>query len=284
MDGKGRASARAAFLVGTLALAAALPTLLASSPTTASDGALRVPVLMYHRISEPPPGARLPQLWIAPRLFRAQLRRLADAGWQTITAERLARAVQAGRTVGPKRFVITIDDGARDGFRNAKPIMEARGMRGTYCVVPGRADRDWQLSPRQLVRLHAQGHEIANHSLTHRDLPTLGTVALRRQVVWAARRIERFVGERPATFCYPFGHTDLGVQRMVAQTGHLAAFTTVEGAAGVRRQRFRWPRIRVSASTSPSELLSRLRPHAKGGGSEPPRPVIPAVRITSTLD
>jgi len=282
MGPRGMAPAGGRFRIGMLAPAALLALLGVAAPTAASDDGLHVPVLMYHRISAPPPDARLPQLWVAPRLFRAQLRRLARHGWRTITAEQLARAVLSGRTVGPKRFVITFDDGARDGFRNAKPIMEALGMRGTYCVVPGRMHRDWQLSARHLERLHANGHEIANHSWSHADLSTLGTLALRRQVGWAARRIERIVGERPATFCYPFGRHDEAVRRVVANARHLAAYTTVEAAAGARWQRFRWPRIRVSASTSATELLSRLHPYALGGGAEP-RSVVPATDLDGAV-
>ena len=253
------------------------------APTAAADHTLHVPVLMYHRIAPAPRDARLPQLWVPPRLFRAQLRRLAERGWRTITAEELARAVLSGRTVGPKRFVITIDDGARDGHTHAAPIMAALGMRATFCVVPGRTGLPWQLTETQLVRLHASGHEIANHSLRHADLQALGSVALRRQVALAARRIDRFVGEPPATLCYPYGRHDARAHRVVAQTGHLAAFTTVDAVAQARATRFRWPRLRVSASTSPSELLGRLRPFARGGGAEP-RKFIPALGITGDRD
>jgi arylsulfatase A-like enzyme/peptidoglycan/xylan/chitin deacetylase (PgdA/CDA1 family) len=260
---------------------------LGSAAATAAAGTatLHVPVLMYHRIAPAPPHTRLPQLWVSPRLFRAQMRLLAARGWRTITAAELARAAISGRTVGPKRFVITIDDGARDGYAHAAPILEDLGMRATFCVVPGRTGRPWQLTVAQLVRLHASGHEIANHSLTHADLPAIGAAALRREIAHAARRIERFVGERPATLCFPFGHHDARVRRVVARTGHLAAFTTVEAVAQSPAMRFRWPRVRVSASTSPAELVSRLRPYARGGGAEPRRftPAAGVSRLAATL-
>jgi peptidoglycan/xylan/chitin deacetylase (PgdA/CDA1 family) len=240
-----------------------------AAPAVADDAVLHVPVLMYHRIKSAPPDARLPELWVAPRDFRAQLHALARDGWRTITAEELATAALAGRSVGPKRFVITIDDGAWDGYRYAAPAMERYGMRATYCVVPGRAQRPWQISIGHLVELHEAGHEIANHSLLHADLPRLGAAALRRQVGHARRLIERYVGEAPATLCYPYGHQDARVRRVVARTGHLVAFTTVEGAAQPPATRFRWPRIRVDGSDSPATLLARLQPFAKGGGREP---------------
>ena len=115
----------------------------------AADGVdeweLRVPVLLYHRISAPPPGAPRPDEWVSPARFRAQLSALRDDGWTTMTAGQLAMALREGTPVGPKRFVITIDDGASDGWSHAAPILDELGMRATYCVVPGWAHRPGRL-------------------------------------------------------------------------------------------------------------------------------------------
>lgn len=170
------------------------------------------------------------------------------------------------RTVGPKRFVITIDDGARDGYTNAAPILEHIGMRATFCVVPGRAWRPWQLSFRHMRDLRAVGHEIANHSLSHADLPSLSWAALRKQVFKARRLIAERVGHAPRSFCYPYGRHDAAVRRVVAAAGHLLAYTTVDGAHQSTTDPMRSPRIRVSGSDRPAELLRRLRPYATGGG------------------
>ena len=67
---------------------------------------LRVPVLLYHRISAPPPGAPRPNEWVSPARFRAQLSALRDDGWTTMTAGQLAMALREGTPIGPKRFVI----------------------------------------------------------------------------------------------------------------------------------------------------------------------------------
>ena len=153
-----RSTARCAAVV---AIVLALSQLGGARVAAAEGFALRVPVLMYHRISAPPPDAAHPQLWVSPARFRAQLRALKAAGWTSITAEELGRAIRDEERVGPKRFVITIDDGARDGWSNAAPILDDLGMRATYCVLPGLAHRPWQLDPRRLRGLHEAGHEIA---------------------------------------------------------------------------------------------------------------------------
>jgi peptidoglycan/xylan/chitin deacetylase (PgdA/CDA1 family) len=229
-------------------------------PAAAAGSTVRVPVLMYHRISVAPPGAALPHLWVSPRRFRAHLKALKRAGWRTITAEELGRAIRDGRAVGPKRFVITIDDGARDGWSNAALILRALGMRATFCVLPGRARRPWQLDPVRLRKLHAAGHEIANHSLTHPDLRRLGIRALRHQILGAQRLIRRFVGHRPRTFCYPMGFHDAAVREVVRAAGNLMAFTTVEGARHSGSRRLVAPRVRVNGWDSARGVLASVRP------------------------
>ena len=105
-------------------------------PDDRIDFTLHVPVLMYHRITRAPADAALPGLWVSPRLFERQLRALKRQGWRTITAAQLARHLRARRPIARRRLVITIDDGAVDGYRNAAPILDRLGMQGTFCVNP----------------------------------------------------------------------------------------------------------------------------------------------------
>jgi peptidoglycan/xylan/chitin deacetylase (PgdA/CDA1 family) len=247
-----------------LALALTFATIAAATPAHGADASISVPVLMYHRISAPPPVAVLPHLWVAPERFRRQLAALRRHGWRTITAEVLGRAVRDRRAVGRKRFVITIDDGARDGWSNAAPILADLRMHATYCVVPGRAHKPWQLDFRRMRQLRAAGHEIANHSLSHADLPSLPLAELRHQVRKAHRLIAERVGRAPRTFCYPYGHHDAAVRRVVAASGSLLAFTTVHGGTHSAARAMRSPRVRVNGGDSPRALLARMAPYASG--------------------
>jgi peptidoglycan/xylan/chitin deacetylase (PgdA/CDA1 family) len=232
--------------------------ILGAIPPAVMARSLHVPVLMYHRITAPPPDAALPHLWVSPVRFGAQLRALKVAGWRTITAEELGVALRDGLPVGRKRFVITIDDGARDGSKNAAPILERLGMRATYCVVPGRAHMPWQLSFRQMRALRAAGHEIANHSLRHVDLRRLSGASLRRQVVRARDLIRDRVGHAPRSFCYPMGFNDSEARSVVRATGHLLAFTTVSGSWHRTGREMLSPRVRVNGSDTPHEVLANV--------------------------
>jgi peptidoglycan/xylan/chitin deacetylase (PgdA/CDA1 family) len=245
-------------------LAAILALLLsfgASAGVTAEEPfTARVPVLMYHRITRAPADARWPGLWVAPARFRAHMLLLKRHGWRSITAEQLGRAMRERRPVGPKRFVITIDDGHRDGYRNAAPILAEAGFVATYCVVPGYAQKSWKISFAQMRKLRAAGHEIANHSLTHVDLASVSGDSLRRQVDGAHQLIAARVGHAPRSLCYPYGRHDAEARRAVRRAGHLIAFTTAYGATHSRGRLMRSPRVRVNGWDRAEQVLAKVSP------------------------
>jgi peptidoglycan/xylan/chitin deacetylase (PgdA/CDA1 family) len=251
-------------LTFTIAAAVAF-SILSSTAATAAEFDLHVPVLMYHRITKAPSDARLPHLWVSPKRFKRQLRELYRRGWRTMTAEELAGHLRRREPVGRKRFVITFDDGARDDYTNAFPVLEELDMHATYCLTPGRAHKPWQISFKHMRRLVDAGHEIASHSLTHADLPSLGNARLRKQIRGAQRLIEEKVGTRPVTMCYPFGRHDPRVHKVASRAGIFLGFTTVDGARQAPSNRLRSPQIRINGSDTPADVVRKLRPY-KGSG------------------
>lgn len=245
----------------SLGLSAAIAFTLTTSTIATVEFELHVPVLMYHRIIKAPAGTGMPQLWVSPTRFERQLRALRRRGWRTITSAQLARSLRRCEPAGKKRFVITIDDGARDGYKNALPVLQRLGMRVTFCVTPGRASKSWQLSFELMRRLHRAGNEIANQTLTRADLSSLPESRLRRQIRDAQRLIESRVGTRPVTMCYPYGRQNQRVRKQAARAGIILGFTTVDGARQAPSNRLRSPRIRINGSDSAADVVRKLRPY-----------------------
>lgn len=235
-------------------------------PARAAAGepfAMAVPVLMYHRISCAERDAVLPSLWICPRHFRQHLELLRANGWRSVTADGLARKFEARERFGRKRFVISIDDGALDGYTNAFPILTDLGMVATFYVPAGKpGEGRGKMTWHHLRELHAAGHDIANHSMDHDSLP--GASDLFYEIERSQRRFFRQLGYRPTTFCYPIGHHDAASRRQVRASGMVLAFTTAYGALERTGDAMRAPRIRVSREESASNVLRKLQPYASG--------------------
>ena len=218
-----------------------------------------VPVLMYHRITCAPTDARLPGLWVCPQVFERTMRLLSERGWATITGAQLADARAAGRPLPRRSFVIVFDDGDRDGYDHAYPILERYGFKGVFAVVVGRVgiNRSAMTWP-ELVELQEAGHEIANHSMSHANVARLGEAGLEREVGGSAELLRAHLGAWPRTFVYPFGSWDGDALDAVRRAHHDIAFTTVAGATRRSSDRFAAPRVRVSRGDAPERILGRL--------------------------
>jgi peptidoglycan/xylan/chitin deacetylase (PgdA/CDA1 family) len=251
-------------LASTLATIVALLALLLPTTVAAGSFTLRVPVLMYHRITAPAADVALPDLWIPPKLFRRQMQALKNHGWTAITAEQLAVSFAAHERPGPKRFVITIDDGAIDGYTNVRPILGDLRMSATFFVNPGHVGRSTKMDWDELRELRAEGHDIANHSLSHADLTALSGTKLKAQIEGAERILAKQLGYRPVTFCYPYGFHDAEARAQVKSSGFVLAFTTAYGAREDSSHPYRAPRLRMHPSDSPADVLAKVAPYARG--------------------
>ena len=121
-----------------------------------SSGPFPAPILMYHSISdEPEPGVpAYYQTNTSPAVFRQHMQFLADHGYRTISLDQLVSMLTIGlqdyRTTGPqdhgatmplgpisafsfqlsafpKLVCITFDDGFRDFYTKAFPILQNHG-------------------------------------------------------------------------------------------------------------------------------------------------------------
>ncbi|MGO9205818.1 MAG: polysaccharide deacetylase family protein [Candidatus Limnocylindrales bacterium] len=226
-----------------------------------SSFVLQIPILMYHRIiSLALAGDSLPDLVVPPALFDAQLSALHTAGWHTVTVAQISQAIQLHRTLPPRTFAISIDDGWDDGYTYALPILQRYGFHATYYVIAGRVGT-WEnvLTPPELRTLVADGMEVGDHTLNHRALPYLSPAEMHIQVMTAADLLAGFVGKRPVTFAYPAGRYDPAAEAELQADGFGMAVIEGSGAWESAADRFAVPRVRVSPTTTPAFLLGELR-------------------------
>ncbi len=238
---------------------ASWPLVAADMPGPAAGFSVRVPVLMYHRVAPADEiGDSLPGLVVSPDLFTAQLQALVAAGWHSITAAELAADLATGVTPPPRTFVITVDDGRSDGYTHAFPILRRLGLVATFFVITGRIGMTYNLSASQLRRMAAAGMEIGSHTVDHVRLSSANVVVAHFELTGSAATIAGVTGQRPTTFAYPFGGLDPFAQGLVRETGYAMAFTEVSGCQQSWWGRFASPRVRVSPSMMPADLLHRL--------------------------
>jgi len=222
--------------------------------------ATRIPILMYHYLSIPPEDSDIyrQDLSVSPGLFVEHLNLLWNEGYETISLYELLNHLTIGAPLPDKPVILTFDDGYRDNYEYAFPLLLRWGMDATFFVVTDFID---EANPRyvswdMLRTMYTAGMSIEAHSRNHaslknRDVPFLG---------WQARTLERFqeeLGTRPRFISYPAGEYDGLTISVFHNSNYWGGVTTVQGAEHRNDRLFELKRVRVRGTTS-AEDLKRL--------------------------
>jgi peptidoglycan/xylan/chitin deacetylase (PgdA/CDA1 family) len=132
----------------------------------------------------------------------------------------LVEKLGAGRSVG-RELAITFDDGYRDNFENAAPVLEQLSLPATFFVVTQWIDTDivpfWDeqrgvrhpwMTWADARALHRRGFEIGVHTRTHADLGKVSGGDAREEIFGARLDLERQLGAPATSFAYPYGRRD----------------------------------------------------------------------------
>jgi lipopolysaccharide exporter len=129
-------------------------------------------VLCYHRIGRPGPGVHDPRLWSATQEdFDAQLQFLSR-NVEVVSGDELAAALEEPRG---RHVALTFDDGYRDNYELAYPVLRAHGLPAVFFLATGFMDRPhvaWWDEIAWMVR--GTDQEAATEALldTYQQLPT----------------------------------------------------------------------------------------------------------------
>jgi peptidoglycan/xylan/chitin deacetylase (PgdA/CDA1 family) len=221
-----------------------------------------VPILMYHRINVSSPGepAITRRLTVHPADFARQMRWLRRHGYNTVAQRQLFDALMHGRPLGKRPIMITFDDGYRDAFYKAAPVLAKLGMQATAYVISDRVvngDRTF-LSPGLLRRLEQRGIEIGSHTVSHADLTQLSDRELLAELMGSRRSLERTLRHPVQWLAYPFGSYDGRVERLARRSGYVLAVTTEEGTLQSAGRPLALQRLRVLDSTGVRGLADLL--------------------------
>ena len=111
-------------------------------------------------------------------------------------------------SISPGVISITFDDGIRSQYTTAFPLMQARGIVGTFYIptaqYPSPAVLYNRLSASELQQMQAAGNEIGSHSVTHRDFTKLSDQEIAQECLGSKQYLQS-TGLVINNFAYPYG-------------------------------------------------------------------------------
>lgn len=223
-----------------------------------------VPVLMYHKVS-PFRQAGGKGLRVTPRQFAWQMAYLRRQGYVSITPADLAAAMRGERNLPPRPVLITFDDGYRDNYLYAFPILRENGFTATVFVVANTIGKtnsfdaatqppNAMMNREELLQLAEAGWVIGSHTLNHPHLTRVTREAAWEEISASRVALEEKLGRPVRYFCYPYGDFNAEIAEMVKRAGYELAFTTIQGPAALIGAPFTVHRLRVNGYTSREEF------------------------------
>lgn len=141
--------------------------------------------------------------------------------YRVCSLQHLLQMIRQQKPLHSKTVVITFDDGYKDNFTNAAPILYKHNIPATFFITSGyintnrifpwdeynsirHPNMNWD-EVRELVRM---GFDIGGHTVNHVNLGKVSPEEARREIVGCKEQIEREINREITAFAYPFGRKD----------------------------------------------------------------------------
>lgn len=183
-------------------------------------------ILQYHHVSTSTP--RITSVNIDE--FRAHMDYLRDNGFTILPLEDIVAALRNGDPLPDRSAAITFDDGYRNNYDAAFPLLREFGWPFTLFISSGLVGSNdaLYLNWNQIRDMAANGATIANHGIGHLYLlaredgedDAAWLQRIEREIVTAEERIEQETGQSHKLFAYPYGEYDRTIQDLVAHLGY----------------------------------------------------------------
>lgn len=225
--------------------------------------AIRLPILMYHYVRQPPSmatdllGYRLS---VAPAAFQEQMDWLYKHGYHPVNFNQVRAYFEGADGLPPRPVVITLDDGYRDLYTAAYPILRAYGFTAVAYIVPSFVNWPQYVTREQIVEMDRNGIEIASHTMSHANLAKMSWGSAMYELVQSRRWLETVVGHPVIDFAYPSGKFTTQTVAAVQAAGYDTAVTEQVSLMHSRADRYTWARIRVGGGELLPDFIAGLGP------------------------
>ena len=232
----------------------------------------RVVVLCYHGVTRRSTRAVDDRFGLHVRedRFRTQLGYLWR-NYRVISFRDYLRAREEGLKLPNYAAVITFDDGHRNFFTAAAPLLESYKMPAVMFLISDRVvdeglrssawdesdDREY-LSWVEAAELSRRGFEFGSHTKSHRKLPQLAAADVEDELVESKIAIETHLGIENMPLAYPYGMTTDAIAVRAAAVDYICAFTSDTGFNDSHTNAFKLHRTLIGDDDDRAAFAARL--------------------------
>jgi len=233
-----------------------------------------VPILMYHSISDDREEGVEPyyRLATSPQRFAEQMQWLRESGYRGVSLEAALDTLANGKSGVWPLVVITFDDGFRDFYTAAWPIIQHHGFTATmylptaFIASQRKSFRGKEcLTWNEVRELHAHGVCFGSHTVNHPKLHGFSRDAIEDELTISKRRIEQELGEAVTGFAYPYAFPKEDrpftktITEILCRQGYRNCVTTVIGRARVGDDPYCLKRLPANSCDDRALFIAKLQ-------------------------
>ncbi len=170
----------------------------------------QVPVLCYHQIRDwRATDSKTAKDYIIPvATFKAQMKMLADSGYNSIQPEQLYNYLAYGDALPEKPVMLTFDDTDYDQYEVGAKVLDQHGFKGVYFIMTvsiGKKGKVHYMSKEDIKDLADNGNTIGSHTYDHKNFKKYAGEDWVQQLDKPTAKLEEITGKKMLDFAYPFG-------------------------------------------------------------------------------
>lgn len=215
-----------------------------------------VPIIMYHQVlPNPDQGYRLA---VSTQTFNRQMRFLKKHNFNVLPLEDLIRLIKEKKEIPSRTVVITFDDGYRDNYIYAFPVLKKYGLPAAIFLIVNEVGRvnslgvpdrvSWQ----EIREMYDSGViTFGSHALGPEPLINIHSEEeLKSQIFNSKSKLEKETGKKINIFSYPEGLFNTQIKQLVIDAGYIGAVATNPGKHSSSGDVFALKRIRISENAA----------------------------------
>jgi peptidoglycan/xylan/chitin deacetylase (PgdA/CDA1 family) len=216
------------------------------------DAAYVPVIIMYHSVGEEGkiPAGYGAKLNVSPAAFEKQMKFLHKFNYNVIPLEELIERVKNRLPIPHGTIAITFDDGLKNNFLNAYPVLKKYDLPATIFVALDFVGRKNFLARDDIKAMQKNNISIGSHTVSHRWLPSLSEENITREIRDSKKMLEVLTGREIKILSYPLGAHNEVAKRIAREAGYLGAVSTNPGRRKPKDDIFALKRIRISMTSN----------------------------------
>lgn len=212
----------------------------------------KIPILTYHSIDDS--GSIIS---VSPAKFRRQMELLKEVAYKTISLKEIVEHIRNRKVFPKKSIAITFDDGFKNVYYEAFPILKEFGFTATIFLVTGDCGKKnrWDSHSRnipnidllcwdEIIEMSDKGMDFGAHTMSHSNLSGLSIEKATEEIVNSKSMIQKHLKKDILFFAYPYGSQTVEIKGIIKGKFY-GACSTGMGFVTLKSDVYSLPRIEM---------------------------------------